>query len=150
MDDGAFFHVNLTTGIRRSTHRRDADDAAITEILACLRNRTTVLPSKQNVALITVPQGRSLAAAIEASGRKSLARTIASIAVDVDGSGGAMWSRLHQGRELATHEHDRPTAPWSALRLEAGLAEHPGAARWLNDLERDLAWAWLTALAVDL
>ncbi|HYC79154.1 MAG TPA: hypothetical protein VEI02_16160 [Planctomycetota bacterium] len=150
MDDGVFLHFNLTTGVRRSTHRRDADDRAIAEILSSLRDRTAVLPSRQGIVLVTVPQGRSLAAAVEVPTKSIFRRNIASIAVDVDGSGRAMWRRLHEGRELATHEHERPTAPWSALRLEAGLAVVPDAARWLHDLERDLAWAWVTALAVEL
>jgi len=36
-----------------------------------------------------------------------------------------------------------PQAPWCAARLETGLALYPGAAVWLGDYERLVAWAWI-------
>lgn len=38
----------------------------------------------------------------------------------------------------------RPTEPWCAVALHAGLAAHREAAHWLGDLERCIAWAWIT------
>ena len=37
-----------------------------------------------------------------------------------------------------------PAAPWCAAVIWPTLALHPGAAAWLGDLERCIAWAWVT------
>lgn len=38
----------------------------------------------------------------------------------------------------------RPAEPWCAIALHAGLMAHPQTAEWLGDLERCIAWAWVT------
>lgn len=36
-----------------------------------------------------------------------------------------------------------PSAPWCAVRIYPTIALHQGAASWLGDLERCIAWAWI-------
>lgn len=38
----------------------------------------------------------------------------------------------------------RPPTPWCAVSLQPGLLLHPTASEWLGDLERCIAWAWIT------
>lgn len=38
----------------------------------------------------------------------------------------------------------RPAEPWCAVALHPGLAQYPDTAEWLGDLERCIAWAWIT------
>lgn len=38
----------------------------------------------------------------------------------------------------------RPAEPWCAVALHPALAMHIDAAHWLGDLERCIAWAWIT------
>lgn len=39
---------------------------------------------------------------------------------------------------------DMPATPWLAVIMHPTLPAHRGAAEWLGDLERCIAWAWLT------
>lgn len=36
-----------------------------------------------------------------------------------------------------------PAAPWLAVALRPGLAQHADANEWLGDFERCVAWAWM-------
>lgn len=38
----------------------------------------------------------------------------------------------------------RPAEPWCAVALHPTLARYPDSAEWLGDLERCIAWAWIT------
>lgn len=38
----------------------------------------------------------------------------------------------------------RPPPPWCAVSLQPGVLLHPAASEWLGDLERCIAWAWIT------
>ena len=38
----------------------------------------------------------------------------------------------------------RPPEPWCAIALHPGLMTHPQTTEWLSDLERCIAWAWIT------
>lgn len=37
-----------------------------------------------------------------------------------------------------------PTTPWCAVALHDALVDHQDAMAWLGDLERCIAWAWVT------
>lgn len=37
-----------------------------------------------------------------------------------------------------------PTAPWCAVAVHPSICAHMGALDWLGDLERCIAWAWIT------
>jgi hypothetical protein len=37
-----------------------------------------------------------------------------------------------------------PSTPWCAMALHAPLMAHPDVLEWLSDLERCIAWAWMT------
>jgi hypothetical protein len=58
-----------------------------------------------------------------------------------------LWQMLHNhampGIPVKTDINAPPSAPWCAARIEGGLAHYPGAAAWLGDFERCLAWAWI-------
>lgn len=41
-------------------------------------------------------------------------------------------------------DQTRPSAPWCAVVLWPSLAAHLDATAWLGDMERCIAWAWLT------
>jgi hypothetical protein len=38
----------------------------------------------------------------------------------------------------------QPQAPWCAVAVHPSMAAHMGAVEWLGDLERCIAWAWVT------
>ncbi len=60
-------------------------------------------------------------------------------------SGTAVWQALHRqpATPLMTTADEVPSAPFCAVRLEAGAVYFPDAMDWLGDFERSLAWAWL-------
>jgi len=60
-------------------------------------------------------------------------------------AGAAMWLLLVAGgdEEQQTPPPTPPAAPWCASRLEPGLAWHPEAKRWLEDIVPCIAWAWV-------
>lgn len=37
-----------------------------------------------------------------------------------------------------------PSEPWCAVALHPGMAMYPDSSEWLGDLERCIAWAWIT------
>src|SRR5574337_81919 len=61
--------------------------------------------------------------------------------------------RSRQGRDLwaalvasfgAHPAARRPAEPWLAVAVHESAAAHPEALVWLGDLERCMAWAWIT------
>ena len=65
--------------------------------------------------------------------------------------GAVLWRRLVDGAELtpdARHPDPgrAPQEPWCAARLEPGIGHMLGAAHWLGDLERCIAWAWIDTI----
>jgi hypothetical protein len=57
--------------------------------------------------------------------------------------GGDLWA-LMLANFGAYPAAKRPAEPWCAVALHSSLAAYPEATRWLGDLERCIAWAWIT------
>lgn len=55
--------------------------------------------------------------------------------------GAAAWRSLNQ---MAGTTGNQPPEPWCAVVLHPQLAMYIGATQWIADLERCIAWAWLT------
>jgi hypothetical protein len=58
-----------------------------------------------------------------------------------------LWRSLHEhtaGVEVVTSAGEMPPPPWCAARVDVGAAVHPEALGWCGDLERCLAWAWMS------
>lgn len=60
--------------------------------------------------------------------------------------GAAMWGLLSESPGVPPMRAglERPAEPWCAVTIWPGLALDFGAANWLGDFERCVAWAWCT------
>lgn len=143
-------HVTLTTGHARRSWRKEVSDAALA-VCAELIERITAgeaaqparIPGAGGYYLAGRAAGRCLVATVW-SGAPSV--VIATIGVAAHSRCGVtLWRELHRwgSAPVATDPEHCPPEPWVAAALEAGIAEHPEAARWLGDLERCLGWAWV-------
>lgn len=57
--------------------------------------------------------------------------------------GAALWP-LMVGLPGTKAGLERPGEPWCAVAIHPGVITHPDALAWLGDLERCIAWAWVT------
>lgn len=143
-------HVTLTTGhVRRSP--RDEVGAPALEVLRPLLAR--VLAGET----VEVPwvDGTYRLRGVADAGCCALvllgddAAIVATIGIGGDPAGSpALWRQLHQyaldAAPVVTDPAAPPPVPWCAARLDVGATTHPDAMEWLGDLERCLAWAYLT------
>jgi hypothetical protein len=141
-------HVTLTTGHERLSRRTEVMPATmpvVTELLAgALSGTKAVVPMPGPKTLLTAfASGRDLLVTVRAAGGNPLATVGVS-----PGPGEALWRSLHDGSALpiVTRPDRPPSGPWCAARLELGLVSQPGAAMWLGDFERCVAWVWLEQL----
>ena len=57
--------------------------------------------------------------------------------------GAALWALL-LGAFASKPGLQQPVTPWLAVALHPSAAAYTGALDWLGDLERCIAWAWIT------
>ncbi len=143
-------HVTLTTGHARDSFPGEVDPDVLeqcrTLIAECLddTNATHPIPGPTGYSLSAEATTRCLTAVVWADGPPS--ESIATIGVATHSRCGAsLWRHLHRWgtAPVTTDPASVPPEPWVAAALEAGIVQHVGAAEWLGDFERCLAWAWL-------
>lgn len=139
-------HLTLDTGDQRDSYRHEVAD----DVLALLR--PMIEQARLCHATIPgVPGGYTLHAW---TGRGALLCEVMGPAGSTDPGPAlvAFWvardslSSAHAWRAIVASGYatgSAPPAPWCAVSLRAGLAQHPDAAHWLGDLERCIAWAWI-------
>jgi len=145
-------HVTTTTGHTRRSYRSEVDAdlmPRLRELLDAALMGEADLPvpdpdRRARYRLRATAQGRCMVATAYlvygAQQSKSRMR-IPLVSFGVSGHsrcGAALWRSLHQG--------PCPPEPWCAVRIHDTIAIDPAAARWIGDLERCIAWAWLDRL----
>lgn len=147
-------HVSLTTGRVRRSPRSEVGaevlallDGVLGEALA---GGELALPAHVQPAstLTATQEGRCLIATVWAPPEDEQRVPLATMGVATHSRCGArLWESLHAHAAdwppIATRADQQPGPPWCAARLEFGIGLHPHAVRWLGDLERCIAWAWM-------
>ncbi len=159
-------HLTLNTGHSRDSPREEVGEDIIDTcrdlIVGCLASHLyEPIPAARDpdCVLVATREGRCLVATVSAlfvADHGELAgelRRIPLVTIGVAESarcGATLWRALHAGREpgLQTDRNHPPQAPWCAARLEPSISYQlfAGAAHWLGDFERCLAWAWIDYL----
>lgn len=148
-------HVTLTTGHVRDSLPDEVAPATIAamrhlieRICAGAVSEPVSLREYADVGAYSVSgrcSGKCLVVSVYADGPPS--DLICTIGVAAHSRCGAsLWRNLHQwGRvPVRTDPTQCPPEPWVAAALDAGVAQHLGAMEWLGDMERCLAWAWVS------
>ncbi|MDB5926469.1 MAG: hypothetical protein JWN13_5405 [Betaproteobacteria bacterium] len=137
-------HITLTTGHTRRSWRHEIDPALmprIAELVESAREETGALIQMEPECWLRIEDTRKCAL-ITVSAHGQLPLMTMAVATHAR-CGAQLWRLLHDTAQLKFPERERPALPWCAVRLETGLALYPGAAHWLGDMERCVAWAWL-------
>lgn len=138
------WHVTLDTGHGRRSPRSEAKDNAVTaaalDLMDALHDGEAPIALMPGYKLKATRAGTALICTVF----RGTEFPLVTFGVVGRARGSAqLWQILHDGRQLATHPGDIPSAPWCAVRTEAGLAYDPASADWLGDYERLIAWAWI-------
>ncbi len=153
-------HLTLTTGHLRRSYREEVGDEAL-ELLAPWLAKTIRTGAREPLpvaafahfaASATVEDGSLLCTVWGPPGsQQSAAAVHPAAAVPLVTFGVAQRSRqaaalwpLLVALPGAASGLKPPAAPWCAVSLQPGLLLHPTASEWLGDLERCIAWAWIT------
>jgi hypothetical protein len=134
-------HINLQTAQTRKSYRQDVAEATIAALLPLVQaDGEYQIPKIAARHLIVTRHGGLLLATIAAE------TPICSIGVANQTVGAQkLWEMLHENVTTATSLDRPPQAPWCALRLEIGFADHSEDRDWLTDFETCLAWTWIEA-----
>lgn len=128
-------HITVNTGHARLSPRSEVGDEAIGLLIPlierALSGQRVQIPAPEPCYLEARPKGRNLLAVL----RDAANRPVITMAVGVENAE-AIWRDL-SGVPIA------PPVPWCAVRLEAAVVFHLPMMRWIGDLERCLAWAWI-------
>jgi hypothetical protein len=152
-------HITLSTGHLARTSRADVADETLAVLApwlnAGLREPTNMplpVPSLSHYsAKITLGGGALLVTIMAPGGPHTAGRQYHGKVVPLATVGVAQRSRqtidlwaMMVAQYGAVPGLQQPGTPWCAVALHAGLAAYPNAVHWLGDLERCLAWAWIT------
>jgi hypothetical protein len=142
-DERYIYHVTVTTGHARRSHRKEITPEAL-EIISTLLQQ---LESAQGQR-VTVPGPSGYEISGRVSGHCMTAKVfkrgsfdaLVSIAIaDRERCGAALWNEVGNNKP-------QPDAPWLAVRLEGALTTDLDESAWLGDFERCLAWAFIDSL----
>lgn len=151
-------HITLATGHCRRSPRHEVDDATIAILHPWLQ---TAIHSGRIEPLPVAPLSHYGARAIKQtglvvtiyapSGPRTPGRPHTGEHVPIATIGIAQRSREAKdlwGLLVANFGAERhatmPEAPWCAVAIHGNIVAYPQANRWLGDLERCIAWAWIT------
>ena len=153
-------HLTLTTGHLRRSYREEVGDEALAllapwlakSIITGAREPLPVASLAHFAASATVENGPLLCTVWgPPSSQQSAAAVHPAAAIPLVTFGVAQRSRhaaalwpLLLALPGSASELQRPPPPWCAVSLQPGLLLHPSASEWLGDLERCIAWAWIT------
>jgi hypothetical protein len=127
-------HLTLDTGDTRVSFRDEIRPDVIDVLQPLTATGTHALPQVPGCTVKVTLDGP---AALVTVFRDDAPLVMFGVAADEAGAA-ELWPLLNA-------QVPEPSAvPWLAVRLQAGLALHPGDGRWLGDFERCWAWAWLS------
>lgn len=153
MDSLDLSHITLSTGHVRQSPRSEVRQETIALLAPILRElvagHVVDMPRVAGYTLVGSAGGDCLLVTVCAADGAPVV-TIASARGPRQAT--HLWDFLHDtaetgGLDPLDPQTIRGAAPlvsrWCAARLELGLAAHPGAAGWLGDFERCVAWTWI-------
>jgi hypothetical protein len=152
-------HVTLSTGHLARTSREDVADEVLAVVAPWLkmavangeRHPLPVTPLSHYAALCTISEGALLCTIFAPVGAHAFGKPSNGVMEPLATMGVAQCSR--HGETLwqsmiaqfgVKHGTELPSTPFCAVALHSGVARHLDALEWLGDLERCIAWAWIT------
>lgn len=152
-------HITLTTGhLGRSPRAAVADDALavlvpwLQDAIASPDGLPIPVPPLAHYSCKAMVESGALVATIFApagphtSGQPYAGDMLPLITFGVaqrSRQGGGLWA-LMVAQFGAAEGLQEPATPWCAVAIHPSIAGYPEAAKWLGDLERCIAWAWIT------
>lgn len=152
-------HITLTTGHTRRSSRAEVTDAALAVVSRWLQRAIETgtaqplpVPALSHYSAVALLAAGALVVTIygpigpHTHGQPHTGQTTPLITLGVaqrSRHGGDLWGTL-VATFGATEGARRPTEPWCAVALHPAMGAFSGAPHWLGDLERCIAWAWIT------
>lgn len=152
-------HITLSTGHTRNSPRAEVSDDILGVLHPWLFNmlsRCERLPLPMPAlahysASATIDEGSLLCtiwgpAGPHIAGRKHAGEVAPLVTIGVaqrNRHGIELWGRMIAQFEAAP-DIKRPVEPWCAVVIHPSLSRYPDCAEWLGELERCIAWAWIT------
>lgn len=152
-------HITLTTGHCNRSSRAEVDDATLAVLApwlvkAVASGAPQPLPvdDLSHYSAVAFTDGGGLVVTIYAPsgphvpGQSSRPGGTPLVTIGVaqrSRHGGNLWAMMVASFGAAAGLA-KPQEPWCAVALHPAVALHEDAARWLGDLERCIAWAWIT------
>lgn len=165
MTDRYIWHITLQTGDARRSWRHEIDPELMPQIAAILDAALAadaIEPTRAQMdahplglprlgaplcvpgyGLIATAEGRCLIATVLAHGTDGPLPLVTFGVAAHARCGAGLWRLLTEVPQRLNPAPERPQAPWCAAKLMPALSMHLDAARWLGDLERCIAWAWV-------
>ena len=156
-------HITINTGHCNRSRRADVDDATLAVLVpwldaAVAAGTAQPLPvaALSHYSAVALTDGGGLICTIYAPsgphlpGRPSHDAGTPLVTLGVaqrSRQGGDLWAQLVANFGAKTGLK-KPAEPWCAVALHAGLSAYEDATQWLGDLERCIAWAWITRRTV--
>lgn len=151
-------HITLTTGHCRRSSRTEVDDATVALLhpwlLTAIRSgqiEPLPVPALSHYGARAIKEIGLVVTIYAPRGPHTIGRTHTGNSLPIATLGIAQRSR--EARDLwallvanfgATPGTKAPDTPWCAVALHDKLMDYPDALDWLGDLERCIAWAWIT------
>lgn len=134
-------HLTLTTGHVRQSSRSEVSYDAIAALRPLLASGERALPASPGYLLQVTIDGSALMATVRLgwhADTETQRVPLVTIGVAPDTTALYAFRQLYRGRVDAVRE-----APACIVDIHPTIALDPGAAEWLGDFERCLAWAWV-------
>lgn len=152
-------HITLSTGHCNRSRRADVDDATLAVLVpwldaAVATGTAQPLPvaALSHYSAVALSEGGGLICTIYAPGGPHVpgqpahgeGNPLVTLGVaQRSRQGGDLWAQLVASFGAKTGLQ-KPAEPWCAVALHPGLALQRDAAQFIGDLERCIAWAWIT------
>lgn len=152
-------HITLPSGHTRRSPRAEVSDEALALLAPWLRAAANsggraALPVAElsHYSAAALIEGGGLVVTIygpagpHVAGRPHAGDVMPLVALGVaqrSRQGGDLWAMMLANFGCADGLQ-KPGEPWCAVALHPSLIDTPDAAHWLGDLERCIAWAWIT------
>lgn len=141
--DRYLMHVTIETGRARRSYRDEVTDETVTLLRLQIAEMLAGLPVEVTPGYRLT--GASAGAALLATVSRGI-MPLVTIAVAKNAKvSRRLWDHLRRPQMpgMSGAVGDPPRAPWCAAVVYPTLVADPGAADWLGDFERCLAWAWI-------
>jgi hypothetical protein len=145
-------HITLSTGHNARTSRTDVSDETLAVLVpwlnAGIESRAPQLlpvPQLSHYSAVAIVERGTLVCTIYGPPGPHMSEPPPLVTFGVaqrSRQGGELWDML-VGQFGAKPGLQKPSEPWCAVALHPSLAADP-AVQWIGDLERCIAWAWIT------